>query len=85
MLVEIVLNQTDMVAAMPFSVAQLYQLRGQLAILELALPITMPPVGLLLHAQALHSPSVEAVIRLVRHVGKMQRGASNGPDNFAKV
>lgn len=85
MLVEIVLNQTDMVAAMPFSVAQLYQLRGQLAILELALPITMPPVGLLLHAQALHSPSVEAVIRLVRHVGEMQRGASNGPDNFAKV
>jgi DNA-binding transcriptional LysR family regulator len=85
MLVEIVLNQTDMVAAMPFSVAQLYQLRGQLAILELALPITMPPVGLLLHAQALHSPSVEAVIRLVRQVGGIYRGADNDADNVTKV
>jgi DNA-binding transcriptional LysR family regulator len=85
MLVEIVLNQTDMVAAMPFSVAQLYQSRGQLAILNLALPITMPPVGLLVHAQALHSPSVEAVIRLVRRVGEIYRVADNGADNATKV
>ena len=78
MLVEIILNQTDMVAAMPFSVAQLYQSRGQLAILDMFLPITMPPVGLLLHAQALRSPAVEAVIRLVRQVAQMQRGAGSG-------
>jgi DNA-binding transcriptional LysR family regulator len=80
MLVEIVLNQTDLVAAMPFSVAQLYQSRGQLAILNLVLPINMPPVGLLLHAAALHSPSVEAVIRLVRQVGELHRGAGKGAD-----
>ena len=80
MLVEIVLNQTDQVAAMPFSVAQLYQSRGQLAILNLVLPINMPPVGLLLHAAALHSPSVEAVIRLVRQVGELHRGSGKGTD-----
>jgi len=80
MLVEIVLNQTDQVAAMPFSVAQLYQSRGQLAILNLVLPINMPPVALLLHAAALHSPSVEAVIRLVRQVGEFHRGAGKGTD-----
>jgi DNA-binding transcriptional LysR family regulator len=78
MLVEIILNQTDMVAAMPSSVAWLYQSRGQLVILDLFLPITMPPVGLLLHAQALLSPAVEAVIRLVRQVGEMQRSVSKG-------
>lgn len=78
-LVEIILNQTDMVAAMPFSVAQLYQSRGQLVILDVFLPITMPAVGLLLHAQALRSPAVEAVVGLVRQVGATQRGAGSDP------
>lgn len=68
MLVEIVLNQTDMVAAMPSSVAQLYQSRGQLAILDLDLPITMPPVGIVLHPQRLRSPMVERFIAVVRRV-----------------
>lgn len=72
MLVEIILNQTNMVAAMPFRVAQLYQSRGQLVILDMFLPITMPPVGLLLHAHALLSPAVEAVIRLVRLAAQAQ-------------
>ena len=78
-LVEIILNQTDMVAAMPFSVAQLYQSRGQLVILNVFLPITMPAVGLLLHAQALRSPAVEAVVGLVRQVGAAQRSESRDP------
>lgn len=66
MLVEIVLNQTDMVAAMPCRVAQLHAARGQLAILDLPLPISMPPVGIVLHSQSLHSPAVESFISLVR-------------------
>lgn len=78
-LVEIILNQTDMVAAMPFSVAQLYQSRGQLVILNVFLPITMPAVGLLLHAQALRPPAVEAVVGLVRQVGAAQRSESRDP------
>ena len=78
-LVEIILHQTDMVAAMPFSVAQLYQSRGQLVILNVFLPITMPAVGLLLHAQALRSPAVEAVVGLVRQVGAAQRSESRDP------
>ena len=82
MLLEIVLNQTDLVAAMPFSVAQLYQSRGQLAILDLVLPIHMPPVGLLLHAANLRSPSVEAVIGLVRQVAELHRGASKYTDSL---
>ena len=84
-LVEIILNQTDMVAAMPFSVAQLYQSRGQLVILNVFLPITMPAVGLLLHAQALRSPAVEAVVGLVRQVGAAQRSESRDPLNAAKL
>ena len=68
MLVEIVLNQTDMVAAMPFSVAQVYASRGQLAILDLALHIPMPPVGIVLHRQLTCSPTVECFLTLVRKV-----------------
>jgi DNA-binding transcriptional LysR family regulator len=81
MLLEIVLNQTDLVAAMPLSVAQLYQSRGQLAILELILPIHMPPVGLLLHAANLRSPSVETVIALVRQVAELHRSAGKCTDS----
>ena len=80
MLIEIVLNQTDLVAAMPYGVAQLYQSRGQLAILDLILPIQMPPVALLLHAANLHSPSVETVIELVRQVAELHRDADKCTD-----
>lgn len=75
MLVEIILNQTDMVAAMPFSVARLYESRGQLAILDLFLPIAMPPVGMLLHAQVMRSPAVESFITLLREAGALQRAS----------
>lgn len=81
MMVEIILNQTDSVAAMPFSVARLYQSRGQLDILHLPLPISMPPVGLLRHAQVKCPPVVESFIGLVRQVSeelKGQAGAGHG-------
>lgn len=78
MLIEVILNQTDMVAAMPLSVARLYQSRGQLAILDLFLPIAMPPVGLLLHAQVMRSPAVESVLTLVRQAGAQQHAAREG-------
>jgi len=81
MLLEIVLNQTDLVAAMPLSVAQLFQSRGQLAILDLILPINMPPVGLLLHAANLRSPSVETVIELVRQVAELHRSVGKCTDS----
>lgn len=72
MLVEILINQTDLVAAMPASVAQLYQANGQIAILDLFLPITMPPVGLIQHANAVHPPVVTSFFALVRAVGMQQ-------------
>jgi DNA-binding transcriptional LysR family regulator len=78
MLIELILNQTDMVAAMPLSVARLYQSRGQLAILDLFLPIAMPPVGLLLHAQVMRSPVVESVLTLVRQAGAQQHATREG-------
>jgi DNA-binding transcriptional LysR family regulator len=81
MLLEIVLNQTDLVTAMPLSVAQLFQSRGQLAILDLILPINMPPVGLLLHAANLRSPSVETVIELVRQVAELHRSVGKCTDS----
>lgn len=72
MLVEILVNQTDMVAAMPASVAQLYQARGQIAMLNLSLPINMPPVGLLRLADAVLPPAVTSFFALVRTVGAQQ-------------
>lgn len=74
MLVEILLNQTDGVAAMPRCIARLYQSRGQLAILNLVLPINMPPVGMLLHAQQMPSPAVTSVISLIRRTAAELRG-----------
>ncbi|MBH1963230.1 MAG: LysR family transcriptional regulator [Comamonadaceae bacterium] len=79
MMVEIILNQTDMVAAMPLGVAQLYQSRGQLEILHLPLPISMPPVGLLLHAKGMRSPVVESFIGLVRQVATELKGQTIAP------
>lgn len=72
MLLTIALNQTDMVAAMPLSVATLYQSWGQLTILKLILPIAMPPVGMLTHAHAVHAPAVESFIRMIREAGSQQ-------------
>jgi DNA-binding transcriptional LysR family regulator len=72
MLVEILLDQTDPVAAMPASVAQMCQARGQIAILDLFLPISMPPVGLLRHADAVNAPAVTSFLALVREVGAQQ-------------
>lgn len=83
MLVEIILNQTDMVAAMPLSVARLYESRGQLAILDLFLPIAMPPVGMLLHAQVMRSPAVESFIALLREAGALQR--ASGKSKLANI
>lgn len=71
-LVEIILDQTDMVAAMPSGVAEQYKSRGRLAILEFVPPIAMPPVGLLLHAQAIRTPVVEAFLERVRETGLRQ-------------
>lgn len=78
MLVEITLNQTDRVAVMPSSVAHLYEARGQLALLDLVLPIAMPPVGLLLHANVMRAPVVESFLALVRETGAQQAAAVRG-------
>ncbi|MDP3519055.1 MAG: LysR family transcriptional regulator [Hydrogenophaga sp.] len=81
MLVEIILNQTDMVAAMPARVAELYQSRDQLAILDLFLPIAMPSVGLLLHASAVRTPVVESFLALLRKASAHQPTPATTPGN----
>ena len=74
-LMAVVLQQTDMVATMPESVALLHQQQKKLAVLDVLLPIAMPPVGLVLRADTVRSPIVEAFATLVMREGAQHRDA----------
>jgi DNA-binding transcriptional LysR family regulator len=66
LLIETALGQTDMIAAMPQSVAQQYGARGQLQALCVDIDIDMPPVGIVTRAGDVRAPLVECFLDLVR-------------------
>lgn len=75
LLLETALTQTDMVAAMPRSVARLYEERGRIGLLRMKIPITMPPVGVVLNARSGCSPATDAVVRVVRQIANIVGGS----------
>ncbi|MBN9428206.1 MAG: LysR family transcriptional regulator [Burkholderiales bacterium] len=70
LLIDTALAQTDMVAAMPRSIAQMYQARGHTKALRLDIAISMPPVGIVTRADDSRAPLVTAFIELVRKAAK---------------
>lgn len=66
LLTETVIAKSDCVAAMPHSVAKLYQSRGQLKILNPDFVVHMPPIGVIRRATDLQPPSVEQFLALIR-------------------
>jgi DNA-binding transcriptional LysR family regulator len=66
LLTETVIAKSDCVAAMPHSVAKLYQSRGQLKILNPDFVVHMPPIGVIRRATDLEPPCVEQFLALIR-------------------
>lgn len=66
LLTETAITQSDLVAAMPRSVAQLYQSRGQLRILKADFAINMPSIGIVRRAAHHLAPHVERFLAEVR-------------------
>lgn len=66
LLTETAITQSDLVAAMPHSVARLYESRGQLRILKADFRVHMPPLGIVRRAADLQTPLVEQFLSVVR-------------------
>lgn len=66
LLISLTLQQTDLVAVMPTSVARLYEGQGLLRVLKLKLPIALPPIGLVMQAGTVRSPAVQRFTDIVR-------------------
>lgn len=66
LLTETVIANSDCVAAMPYSVAKLYQSRGQLKILNPDFVVHMPPIGVIKREADLVPPFVEQFLALIR-------------------
>lgn len=66
LLAEVVLNHSEMVAAMPASVARHYKSKGNLEVLKLRLAVSMPQVGIIFNARVLRSPVVSTFVNLLR-------------------
>ena len=66
LLTETVIANSDCVAAMPHSVAKLYQSRGQLKILNPDFVVHMPPIGVIRREADLVPPFVEQFLALIR-------------------
>lgn len=75
LLMQILLARSDRIAAMPLHVAEHYAAQGMLGILDLDLPIRMPPVGLILLADATRSAAVQGVIAMIHNVAGAHRPA----------
>ncbi len=66
LLTETAIAQSDLVAAMPQSVAKLYQSRGQLKILNADFVVHMPQVGVIKLATDVLPPHVEQFLAVIR-------------------
>lgn len=69
LMIETALSQAQLIAAMPHSVARMYQARGHVRILKVDLAITLPPVGMVTLASDARGPSLERLLDLVRRAG----------------
>jgi DNA-binding transcriptional LysR family regulator len=66
LLTETAITQSDLVAAMPHSLAKLYQSRGQLRILNADFVLDMPPLGIVRRVADLDDPHLERFLAVVR-------------------
>ena len=66
LLTETAIMQHDLIAALPQSVAELYQRRGQLRILKANFKIHMPPLGVVRRAVETPSPNVAKLLDVIR-------------------
>lgn len=66
LLTETAIAQRDFVAAMPHSVAKLYESRGQIKILNNDFVVHMPPIGLVRRLDDLQPPHVEEFLGVIR-------------------
>lgn len=67
LLMQIMLGKGDLIGAMPMHVARHYEAQGLLAVIDLDLPISMPPVTMMRQARD-HAPVVQLVIDTVREI-----------------
>lgn len=73
LLTETTIAQSDLVAALPHSVAKLYQSRGQLKILNADFVLHMPPIGVITRAADLLAPHVEQFLGVIRKSAQLKR------------
>jgi DNA-binding transcriptional LysR family regulator len=66
LLIETAIAQRDFVAAMPHSVAKLYESRGQIKILNNDFVVRMPPIGLVRRLDDLQPPHVNEFLSVIR-------------------
>ncbi len=66
LLTETAIAQRDFVAAMPHSVAKLYESRGLVKILNNDFVVQMPPIGLVTRLDDLQPPHVEEFLAVIR-------------------
>lgn len=66
LLTETAIAKRDFVAAMPHSVAKLYESRGQIKILDNDFVVHMPPIGLVRRIDDLQPPHVEEFLAVIR-------------------
>jgi DNA-binding transcriptional LysR family regulator len=66
LLTETAIAQRDFVAALPHSVAKLYETRGQIKILNNDFVVHMPPIGLVTRVDDLQPPHVKEFLAVVR-------------------
>jgi DNA-binding transcriptional LysR family regulator len=66
LLTETAIVKRDFVAAMPHSVAKLYESRGQIKILDNDFVVHMPPIGLVRRIDDLQPPHVEEFLAVIR-------------------
>ena len=66
LLTETAIVKRDFVAAMPHSVAKLYESRGQIKILDNDFVVHMPPIGLVRRIDDLQPPHVEKFLAVIR-------------------
>ena len=67
LLMQIMLGKGDLIGAMPMLVARHYEAQGLLSVIDLDLPINMPPVTMMLQARD-HAPVVQLVIDTVHEI-----------------
>jgi len=80
-LMQILLARGDTIAAMPLHVARHYAAQHMLGILDLNLPIRMPPVGMILLAGARPAAAVQVVIDTIHAVANAYHPATPSTDS----